>query len=154
MKAADDLFYGHPDAFPLTVWRGLGVRAVDGDTVTSLVETEPHRAVMLDLRLSTIDTYELHSGPAEWRALAAEALAFTQKSVGGIFIRVISVLDTEKYGRTLVAIHYRTETGSWLDLAEQLDGRGFRKPVPLRSRRRRELDRAQRILDRAMKAPG
>lgn len=128
MRREDSPFFEHPDAFPLTVWRGKGIRATDGDTIAALVETAPHAWVVLDLRLSTIDTYELRSGPAEWRKLAAEAAAFTEARTAGQWLRILSVMDTEKYGRTLTAIQYQTDTGRWLDLAERLDIAGYRKP--------------------------
>lgn len=128
MKASANPLYGHPDTFPLTQWRAKGLYASDGDTIAAMVETEPQRFVLLDLRLSTIDTYELHTGPDDWRRLGAMAAAFSHDRVAGQWLRVISVLDTEKYGRTLTAVEYLTASGNWLDLATRLDAAGYRKP--------------------------
>lgn len=128
MRREDSPFYDHPAQFPLRLWRGEGIRAIDGDTVTAFVETGPHSFEVLDLRLSTIDTYEIHSGPAEWRAKGIGARQFTEERVVDKWLRVVSVMDTEKYGRTLTAIEYQDPAGAWLDLADHLRAAGYEKP--------------------------
>jgi endonuclease YncB( thermonuclease family) len=149
MKQASNPLYGHPDTFPLTQWRAKGIEALDGDTISALVETEPRRFALLDLRLSTIDTYELHSGTAAQRLLGEQAKAYTQARIAGKFLRVISVLDTEKYGRTLTAVHYETATGNWLDLATRLRDAGFEK-VRVSASRRRDVARSRLIFQRLL----
>jgi endonuclease YncB( thermonuclease family) len=102
--------------------------------------------VILDYRLSTIDTYELHKGVPAHRALGEEARQFADDKIRGNHLRLISVMDTEKYGRTLMAIEYKTAAGNWLDLAQRLRLAGYEKPVAGAWRKRQDIDRATRIM--------
>ena len=147
MKQEDSPLSGHPDTLPLRILRAKGIRASDGDTISAWVESEPWRYEVLDLRLSTIDTYELHTGPVEWRVLGAKARDFSNARVEGQWLRVISVLDTEKYGRTLTAIEF-SEQGTWFDLAFALRAAGYEKPR-ISAARRSEIQRNGMLLHRA-----
>jgi endonuclease YncB( thermonuclease family) len=148
VRADDNPFYGHPDAYPITRWRAKGARATDGDTGIVLIERGPAEFGVLEYRLSTIDAYELHKGPEAWLVLGEQARQFADDRIRGRWLRILSVLDTEKYGRTLMAVEYQTRAGNWLDLAEQLRANGFEKPRILATRHA-EISRAHRILTAA-----
>lgn len=156
MRRDDDPFYTHPDAFPFNVWRAWGRRANDGDTLVAGVETGRNQCTEMEFRLSTIDCYELHSGPAEWRKLAEQARLFTESKIAKQPLRVISVMDTEKYGRTLTVIRYQNigTAGPWFDLADALRKAGFEKPHALTADRAVELARDRMILSNLLRMWG
>lgn len=122
MRQSDSEFADCPLPYPTKVWRALGIRAVDGDTIIIRVDRGFWDATTMEIRLLGIDAVELHS------PLGPEAKLFTHARVAGKWLLIETHMDTEKYGRLLAKVLYPTGTGTnTKDLSEAVRAAGYEK---------------------------
>lgn len=112
-------FKQHPRPFPETaVWRAIGVRAIDGDTISVLVDCGFGVSVTVDLRLEGVDTPEV---VGENRAAGLAAKEFTASLIEGRALVVTTRKFRQSFTRYVARVEYwQNNDGVWRDLAEAL----------------------------------
>lgn len=129
MRQQDLFFNDCPLPFPTDRWRGFGLHAADGDTVTVKFDRGFFGETTFTLRLSNIDCWEKNSGPLWARTLGKEAEEFTNAMITARWLNIKTTMDREKYGRILAQI-FVPRNGDYtnmVDLAVLLDLNGYRK---------------------------
>ena len=118
-------FAGHPEPYPEVVtWRAIGVRAIDGDTITVQCDQGFDGTTRdIDIRVAGIDTWEV---VGEHKAKGLAAKAFTGWHIEGAWLRV----TTRKFKRSFTRYEGTVEiwaSGQWWNLADMLRAEGHEK---------------------------
>lgn len=92
------------------------VRVIDGDTIEVMIDFGFHFSKTMHIRLDGIDTPELRGGTLETKAAARKAKQFVIDEVDGKDITLLSIKESDKYGRCVGRILYDNDK----DLTELL----------------------------------
>ena len=92
------------------------IRVIDGDTVVATIDFGFHVRKTLHIRLDGINTPELRGGTLETKAAARKAKQFVTDEIEGKDVTLISIKESDKYGRCVGRILYDNDK----DLTELL----------------------------------
>ena len=116
-------FRGASVPFPGGLYRAYGLRAVDGDTITVVIDLGLAIYRTETIRVAGVNTPELHARDAGERAQATLAREFVAQRTEGQVFRVQTYKpprETEKYGRYLADVLLDTGSLAALLIAEGL----------------------------------
>jgi len=98
------------------------LRVIDGDTIEVKLDLGFHIYRVARVRLYGVDTPEVR-GPEKPQGLVSKA--FVEQMIGGKHVSVITVKESDKYGRVLARINYNDT-----DLATALLEHGLAEVYP------------------------